>query len=435
MFDEGIRKLGEKIKQKQESSNRYRTSNTRYTSSNNKFVTKATSEYNFNDHIENKESYDSSPELAIYQSEIYGNNQLLLQKQKKQQTTRHIIGDDPSLCFMDYLYTAINASKSDLSESMIERFTKFLRDNEYETDTICDDISGDNGESNIINNTKNYEKENIILTSILNKFVYINTSHSTLYNAGYRYFYWDYYKHIDKEWHTLWTQDNGQAVVEGNSGYMIKDWFIPRKYKNLREELLINAIFTFSIQQFNEVRDEASIKLKHWLDNPDARPLQSQLYHIAGTAWAERCYNIPQGTQISVQHIIALLCYTNYTNHCSAFSSTFRRMHGFETDQSLKARNREFWHWSRLLRELVECFGQEFGEIYQDTPTLWHGVSAQLIFDSTFIKLCGPFSTTAGLYALFFKRFRVFTFFIYFCLSFHSKYKFVRFNNLYYTQI
>ena len=85
--------------------------------------------------------------------------------------------------------------------------------------------------------------------------------------------------------------------------------------------------------------------------------------------------------------------------------STFRRKNALESDDSLRARNREYRTWTKLLRECEECYGQDM----EDTanaggPTmLWHGVSTELTFDSTVIKLHGPLSTTAGLvYAYYF---------------------------------
>ena len=324
-----------------------------------------------------------SQEIAVYQSTIDGNDRIL----------HKYIGDDPGLCFMDHLFNAINDNKSKLNQDTISKFKKFLQENEYETDSICDDINND-PESNIMNNTKNYETEKTVLTSILNKYVYIQSSHSTLYSAGFRYFYWDRYKSIDKEWNTLRIMPNGQIAAEGNSGYMIKDWYIPRKYKNLREELLMNITFTFSIQQFNNIQQQSTMKLTSWLNDTEASPL---IAHDAGGVL--QFYGIEECTEISKEHIMCLLFYTNFSDHSAAFSSTFRRKHGFETDESLKARNREFWHWSRYLRECIECFGDEFDELYrQGISTLWHGVSAELIFDSTHIELCGPFSTTAGLF-------------------------------------
>ena len=138
--------------------------------------------------------------------------------------------------------------------------------------------------------------------------------------------------------------------------------------------------------------------MENWLNDTNSTPLQSQHRWGKKEAWTKKCYGIPHRTTITVQHIMSLMFYTNFTAQSAAFSATFRRAHGFETDEHLKARNREFWNWSKLLRECVECYGQFMGEVHKVLPTLWHGVSAELIFDSTYIKLCGPLSSTAGLF-------------------------------------
>ena len=396
-FDEGVRKLSEIIEQKKQRSNRYKATNTRYTTTNNKFVTKTSSQYQYEHQNvnQNMTSSDDAPQqIAISQSDAYGNNQ------QQNPAEAHYI-DEPGVCFMDYLANAINENRSKLNQEIVTKFEIFLRENDYETDSICDDMNN-NPESNIINNTKNYKKENDVLMSILNRFVYIQTTHSISYSAGYRFFYWDYYRNLNQEWNILRTMPNGQASVEGNSGYMIKDWYIPKKYNDLREELTSNAIYQFPIRQFNNIQNQSTIKLHNLLNDADA---EKQFKAQHGYPLLQ-FYGIMSNAIITVQHIMSLLFYTNFSSHSAAFSATFRREHGFETDESLKARNREYWHWSRLLRECVECYGQGFGNIYRATPTLWHGVSAELIFDSTFIRLYGPFSTTAGkvvfLYALFF---------------------------------
>ena len=53
------------------------------------------------------------------------------------------------------------------------------------------------------------------------------------------------------------------------------------------------------------------------------------------------------------------------------------------------------------MRETIECFGQNMDDVCDDLHVLYHGVSRSLIFDSTFIKICGPLSTTAGLFGHF----------------------------------
>ena len=357
-FDGKVKELGDVIKQKRKSSNRYRRAGLRrYSVKNNKFVTKNT----------------SIPD-------DYNNTN----------------GDQFTLCFIDYLFRGINESKSNIHQRFIDKFKTFLSEQEYDTDSICQDVNN-YPQSNILNNTNEYEKENQQLLSILNKFVYIETSHKTLYSAGYRYFYWKYYENIENEANVLWIRSSGQPACESNPGYKIKDWFIPRKYKDLREELLTNKISTVSLHQFNNIKQQATMKLKNWLNDPETRPLESQHQNRKERAWAEKCYGIKQHTSISVQHIMALMFYTNFSDQSAAFSATFRRKHGFETDENLKARNREVWNWSKLLRECVECYGQNMGFVYKKLPYLWHGVSAELIFDSTYIKLCGPLSSTAGM--------------------------------------
>ena len=96
---------------------------------------------------------------------------------------------------------------------------------------------------------------------------------------------------------------------------------------------------------------------------------------------------------------MSILFYTDFSKQSAAFSGTFRRTSPFEADKSLKARNREYWNWSKLMRETIECFGQDMYQAHNaGLRTLYHGVSSSLIFDSTFIKICGPLSSTAGLF-------------------------------------
>ena len=160
----------------------------------------------------------------------------------------------------------------------------------------------------------------------------------------------------------------------------------------MKYELLFNKIYQFTKQKFGDILTKARIKLESWLKDTQCRKLEA----IFDT-W-EKPYGIKQGTLISVEHIMSLLFYTDFTDQSSAFSGTFRRLSPFESDQSLKARNREYWNWSKLLRETVECFGEDMVGHQEDTglTTLYHGVSSSLIFNSTSIKLCGPLSTTAG---------------------------------------
>ena len=69
-------------------------------------------------------------------------------------------------------------------------------------------------------------------------------------------------------------------------------------------------------------------------------------------------YGIPTYSNISVEHILSVILYTDWTTLCTQFSATFRREHRNESLYSVKQRNAEYAVWSRLLRETVEYWGQ-----------------------------------------------------------------------------
>ena len=117
--------------------------------------------------------------------------------------------------------------------------------------------------------------------------------------------------------------------------------------------------------------------------------------------WFES-YGLRDGTAVTLEHIMALLFYTNFSTQCYEFGRTYRKVSVFESDRSLKKRHSEVAVWGRLLRELVECYGYNMGPNHparemRDFSVFYHGVSASMLFDSTEITLCGPVSTTLSM--------------------------------------
>ena len=324
---------------------------------------------------------DGSDAVAIYQSAVYGNDQMLFKKKQNQNQNKNT-------CFMDKLYSDFRGNGA--SNTAFSDFYEFIEAEEYETESVQQDLRNDPS-SNILHKFTLKKKTNLFFK----KFLFENDQKQMLYSAGYRFFYWPYYQNMNAQWNPLYVQSSGQPMVEGNEGYQIKDWFISSKYKDLKEEAIHNKLSPFSVSQFNDIHEKASLKLSNWFKDPEARKLRSQDNLREDNAWCEKVYGIKQGDVIKVEHIMALMFYTNFSEHSYLFSSTFRRSSPFETDAALKQRHREFHHWSRSLRECVECYGQMM--VDSDVETFYHGVSASMLFDSTTIKLCGPLSTTAGL--------------------------------------
>ena len=120
--------------------------------------------------------------------------------------------------------------------------------------------------------------------------------------------------------------------------------------------------------------------------------------------WFES-YGLRDGTAVTLEHIMALLFYTNFSTQCYEFGRTYRKVSEFESERSLKKRHSEVAVWGRLLRELVECYGYRMApgdpdSEQRDFCVFYHGVSVSMMFNSTSISLCGPVSTSISMLSL-----------------------------------
>ena len=62
---------------------------------------------------------------------------------------------------------------------------------------------------------------------------------------------------------------------------------------------------------------------------------------------------------MTLQHLIAIICYTDFTDLCTEWSSTFRPKYFGESIISIKKRNQKFYHLSKLLMVVVQYFGTQ----------------------------------------------------------------------------
>eukprot|EP00488_Nonionellina_sp_1-RS-2012_P002885 TRINITY_DN581_c0_g1_i2.p2 TRINITY_DN581_c0_g1~~TRINITY_DN581_c0_g1_i2.p2 ORF type:complete len:117 (-),score=26.77 TRINITY_DN581_c0_g1_i2:428-778(-) len=69
-------------------------------------------------------------------------------------------------------------------------------------------------------------------------------------------------------------------------------------------------------------------------------------------------YGINCNDALSFDHLLALTLYTDCSDLCTDFSSTFRRVQAFESLSSMLKRNSEYCFMSKHLRECVEIYGQ-----------------------------------------------------------------------------
>eukprot|EP01084_Bolivina_argentea_P277983 474762_1 len=75
-------------------------------------------------------------------------------------------------------------------------------------------------------------------------------------------------------------------------------------------------------------------------------------------------YGIEKGQKVLLEHLQSVILYTDFSDLCTAFSSTFRSSYFGEAIQSIKNRNACYYYLSKRLRETVECFGNAGYEDY-----------------------------------------------------------------------
>ena len=66
-----------------------------------------------------------------------------------------------------------------------------------------------------------------------------------------------------------------------------------------------------------------------------------------------------QDKPITTEHLMSIIAYCDMDSYSTRFSATFRKIKPEETFQSVKQRNAEYWWQSKLLKELVMCYGSQ----------------------------------------------------------------------------
>ena len=314
-----------------------------------------------------------------------------------------------NMCFIDALKTELKeamiaASFTTVNIDILNHFNTIIETEEFDSDAVNYDFKTQSTKSGIINELKSKISSQTgsvgidglndyinLIQEICYKFVSRTGLSKDTYSFGWRYFYWLYYQNMKEEENILWKNNYNSHKTESNPGYQICEWYIPAKYQTLKDESLNNNCCIMSIYQYNNIHNKAMLKLSQWNKSQEVRKLTCN-----DSCW-NKFYGIKGGSSILLEHIIALLKYTNFTRECFEFSRTYRKIHPFESDRDLKKRHSEVAVWGKRLRELIECFGNVASK-YKHISKFYHGINSSMIFKSTTAKFSGPVSTTMGMY-------------------------------------
>merc|ERR550525_1422194 len=102
-------------------------------------------------------------------------------------------------------------------------------------------------------------------------------------------------------------------------------------------------------------------------------------------------FGVPKNYRVTLNHLLALLLYTDSSKFCTALSETFRAIKTGETIEEMNSRNSKYYWTSMYLREMVFCFGDY---ARNEKRPYFTGLSYQLHIPQFKIGLIGPTSTS-----------------------------------------
>eukprot|EP01083_Nonionella_stella_P011501 32643_1 len=273
--------------------------------------------------------------------------------------------------FLSELYFHMRDQK--ITHSQCELIYNFLRQEEYDSDTVLHDVR--NLKSNILSMVHDEHLRQIVFRFVRNRQI-----SDSAFSTGLIFYYWDYYKSLSEK---ETKQNDGQLSynVNDHSGYNVKELYVKRKYKNLKEEMLCHM-------ELNEYDELVLLKARQFIDCGEVRKIRAP-----SEIFVERHlhYGIQTGEPLRLENLICVIVYCDFSDLCTEFTATFRAVKVNESLHSIKERNRAFWWMSKILRETVQYFGENG---YKEKGPFFTGMNCVMIVPSFNIRLCSPTSTS-----------------------------------------
>ena len=190
-------------------------------------------------------------------------------------------------------------------------------------------------------------------------------------------------------WFIYWGPDKAPTwktdILRG--GYSLSDLFVDKRYSSLKEEILNYPLLEISV--FN---DQIKSKADQYAKSETFKAAKASLL-LAPYDF----YGIEYESSLGYDNLLCVFMYTDLTELSCEFTSTFRKRDPFESLTSIKTRNSKYWHWSKTLRETVECYGIQRYTKEQLKGPFYTGLSSIITMPQFQLRLFSPTSTSVHL--------------------------------------
>ena len=159
-------------------------------------------------------------------------------------------------------------------------------------------------------------------------------------------------------------------------------FYVSKKYDNLKLEIMDNMFYPLEITKFIETH----IKAKKLLN--DSNIIKSM------SCDGNNPYGIEKNEILNIENIMSLIIYCDFDGLTSHLISTYYPLSYMESDHELIDRHREYWNWSKLLNETVQCFGNIVNKSKIDKYFI---ITKEQYFDKFMLNFNRPCSMTTNL--------------------------------------
>eukprot|EP01084_Bolivina_argentea_P101471 181914_1 len=306
--------------------------------------------------------------------------------------------DETESTFVDEMFVFICKQNSFAKDyDAINKFNQFMNDEEYDTDSLKVDLE-DTKCSNISNHFITTKESKLQPTNGRNfkdraecvkRYVQNRIVSSIQFSTGFIFWYWPFYRDLDEETAANIKSKQWERNKNDFGGYSLCELYVKKCFDSLKQETLATEFITNKqfienvVNKGDEYHTSEKVKkIKINLKNND--PMH---------------YGISKSDPIGKEHLYSVILYCDFTNLCTAFSSSFRPTKFNEPLSSIKNRNSKYYWLSRRLREAVQYYGQSGKKSnYDDTNSeigpFYTGMNLILNMPSFAIRLCQPTSTS-----------------------------------------
>eukprot|EP01083_Nonionella_stella_P185725 677925_1 len=294
---------------------------------------------------------------------------------------------DEDMTLLDALYQYMHTKGISWQEIAITR--DIMADNGYDSETLLHELG-------IVEEMECNTKQLLWnhLYDVIAEFAKYHQLSEQSFSIGYVFNYWPFYKEESREQ----VHMSHFANANDMSGYSPQELYIELKYKSLKDEMLNNTIYSLNINLLSI----SLIKANEYINKDAAKQIKA--LHEWPKDDDPLHYGIKKGTRLSLANLLSVILYCDWSDMCTAFSKTFRKIKSYESLESIKKRNREFANWSKILRETVQYFGQRgFWEGMDEKANKYNkrvdgpffcGMSVVMVIPEFNIHLCAPTSTS-----------------------------------------